>query len=92
MPLIDKDAELIESHILREMSKEDHVQLEERLKDADFAKELELQKNLMMAINAEGRSHLKNELKGIENRIKGNSDEKPAGFYGTLSKCGSSHQ
>ena len=69
MPLKEQDHILIEKQLRRKLNVEDRKIFEERLNDPEFKNELNLQSDLNIAFKAEGREHLKNQLKGFEKKI-----------------------
>ncbi|MCH2085332.1 MAG: hypothetical protein MK226_23310 [Saprospiraceae bacterium] len=74
MPLQEQDHILIEKYLLQQLTAVDQSIFDQRLNDPDFQKELELQKDLMVALRAEGRSQLKDQLQNIEQRIQREED------------------
>lgn len=70
MPLKEADHHIIEKHLLQQLLPEEQALFEQRMEDADFRKELSLQKDLHLAFKAEGRSHLKAQLQGFEEKRK----------------------
>ena len=75
MPLQDQDHNLIEKHLLQQLSKDEQSLYLERLNDPDFKKELDLQSDLMQSFKAEGRAQMKSQLQSFENKIQ--QDTKP---------------
>jgi tetratricopeptide (TPR) repeat protein len=71
MPLQEQDHALIEKHLLDRLSTTEQSVFEERMSDSDFKKELDVQRDLMVAFKSEGRAHLKNQLQSFEKNIKG---------------------
>jgi tetratricopeptide (TPR) repeat protein len=74
MPLKEQDQFLIEKYLLGQLSTSERSAFDNRLADPDFKKELDLQNDLMVAFQAEGRTELKRELQSLESKIQRTSN------------------